>query len=110
VSEVTWVNSEQDLYDIITSNNRVIVDFTAPAWCRPCQQFAPHYERAAGTVQDVRFLAVDVDNNEWAMTEYGVQSVPTVMLYENGQFVRNVQAPQSAINLIKDLENDSLLH
>lgn len=103
LSEVVWVESQEDFERIVAEGGRVVVDFSAPAWCGPCIQFAPHYERAAEQVKDVKFLAVDVDKAEWAMVEYDVRSVPTVKLYEAGQYVRDIKAPQGALPFIKDL-------
>ena len=105
MSEVIWIKSYVDFLDAISTPGRVVVDFTAPAWCVPCQRFAPHYERAAAEVNEVKFLAVDVDLNEWAMVRYGVRGVPTVKLFENGTFVRDVKAPQGALPFINDIRS-----
>jgi thiol-disulfide isomerase/thioredoxin len=104
LSDVVWIHSQQDLEDVIASGERVVVDFTAPAWCVPCQQFAPHYERAAENVEGITFLAVDVDNNDWAMLKYGIRGVPTVKLYDNAEFIRDVKAPQGALPFINDIK------
>ena len=104
MSDVVWVETQDDLLEVLNNNRRVVVDFTAPSWCAPCQKFAPHYERAAGTVKDVKFVAVDVDKADWAMVEYGVRSVPTVKLFENVTFVRDIKAPQGALPFINDLK------
>lgn len=87
------------------NGNRVVVRFTAEAWCRPCQQFAPHYVRAAGEADEITFLSVDVDTNPWAMVDYGIASVPTVKLYENGTFLRDVKAPQGAVPFLNDIRS-----
>lgn len=79
------------LEDILSAHDRVVVKFTAPAWCVPCQRFAPVYEAVAPTEPDVKFVAVDVDNAPWAMADYGVQGVPTVVLFENGERVRDLK-------------------
>ena len=75
---MTWVTEHQELLDIVNNNGVVIVDFTAPSWCRPCQQFMPHFDKAS-EMSAAKFVAVDVDKAPWAMEEYGVQSVPTVV-------------------------------
>lgn len=103
MTDVVWIHSKEDLQSVVDEGGKVVVDFTAPAWCRPCQQFAPHYERAAENVEEVKFLAVDVDTNPWAMEDYGVRGVPTVKLFENGIFMRDVKAPQAAIPFINDI-------
>lgn len=100
MSDVIWIDSEQQFNDIIAEGGKVVVDFTAPAWCRPCMAFAPHFERAASELKDVKFLAVDVDNHDWPMVEYGVQGVPTVFVFDGGEQVATVPAPQGAITFI----------
>lgn len=105
MSDVVWIHSKEDLENIIAEGGKVVVDFTAPAWCQPCIKFAPHFERAASAVEDIKFLAVDVDTNPWVMLDYGIRSVPTVRLYENGQYVRDVKAPQGALPFINDIRS-----
>lgn len=104
MSDVIWIHSQEDLESVIASGERVVVDFTAPAWCVPCQRFAPHYDRAASTTEGIKFLAVDVDTNPWAVQEYGVRGVPTVKLYDNGQYLRDIKAPQGALPFINDIK------
>ena len=103
MSEVVWIEDKDQFLSEI-ADGRVVVDFTAPAWCVPCQRFAPHYDRAAAEVEDVKFLAVDVDKNAWAMQDYGVRSVPTVILFEDGAEVRHIKAPQGALPFINDIK------
>jgi thiol-disulfide isomerase/thioredoxin len=105
LSDVVWIHSQEDLESVIAEGGRVVVDFTAPAWCVPCQRFAPHYERAASTVEDIKFLAVDVDLVPEVIVEYNVRGVPTVKLYDDGEYVRDVQAPQGAIPFINDIRS-----
>lgn len=103
MSEVTTIDSAEILEDIIGSHDRVVVKFTAPAWCRPCIQFAPVYKAVAERDETgTKFLAVDVDNAPWAMTDYGVQGVPTVVLFENGERVRDLKE-RTAIKFMSEL-------
>lgn len=84
---MTWVESKEHFNSLLSDSDYVVVDFTAPSWCRPCQQFAPHFEKAAQSASSqsnmlgrATFVAVDVDKAPWAMTDYGVRGVPTVKL------------------------------
>ena len=90
MSEVVWVENHDDFLEHI-SEGRVVVDFSAPAWCGPCIKFAPIYDRVAEETDDVKFLAVDIDKAPWVVEEYGVRSVPTVMLFEDGTYIRNLK-------------------
>ncbi|MDE6199189.1 MAG: thioredoxin family protein [Muribaculaceae bacterium] len=58
-----------------------IIDFNA-TWCGPCKQFAPIFEAAAEKYQGVDFQSVDVDENGAMAEQYGVQSIPMVVLLD----------------------------
>ena len=55
--------------------------FTAPSWCQPCKQLAPIMDQVA---REVPVRKVDVDNEPNIAQQYGVRSVPTIVLVENG--------------------------
>lgn len=89
MSDVYWITDAVDLQDLIDGNPMVVVDFTAPAWCGPCQKFAPSFEAAAER-HDAVFVAVDIDKAPWAMVEYGVKGVPNVQVFQDAEFVTHV--------------------
>lgn len=103
MSEVIWVESRSEFLDLLNTNDSVVVDFTAPAWCRPCQQFAPHFDSAAEK-SDATFVAVDVDKAEWAMVDYGVRGVPTVKLFRSGEFVKDLSG-RTVIKLLAEVSD-----
>jgi Thioredoxin domain-containing protein len=102
LAEVLDITEHEELLDLLDTEQRVVVKFTAPAWCVPCQRFAPHFKTAAAK-SDATFVAVDVDNAHWAMVEYGVQGVPTVVLFENGERVRDLKE-RTALKLLTELD------
>jgi thiol-disulfide isomerase/thioredoxin len=101
LSEVIWVEDHDNLLDLIDTNDSVVVDFTAPAWCGPCQKFAPHFDTAAEK-SDAVFVAVDVDKAPWATSEYGVRGVPTVKHFKGGEFVADIKS-RTAIPLLSEI-------
>lgn len=105
MTDVTIVGNQQALERIIAETAKVVVNFSGLAWCRPCIQFHPHWLRAAGEVNDIRFVEIDVDTFNGQLLDFDVQSVPNVKLYENGTFVRNVKAPQGAKPFIDDIRS-----
>lgn len=73
--------------DLINSETPTLVDFTA-GWCGPCQTLAPILHDVAGQVGDkAKIIKVDVDKNPAAAAHYGVQGVPTLILFKKGKIV-----------------------
>lgn len=71
--------------EIIKGSQPVLVDFYAD-WCAPCRMMAPILEQVAGNMDGkVKILKVNVDKNREAATKYGIRSIPTLMLFQNGQ-------------------------
>lgn len=107
MSDVLWIEDRSEFQDLLDTEPVVVVDFSAPAWCIPCQRFAPHFD-AASEKSDATFVAVDVDKADWAMVDFGVRGVPTVKLFKNGQFVTDlVKNPQdkTVIKLLNEISN-----
>lgn len=103
MSNVLEVTDRSEFQDLLESEQRLVVDFSAPAWCRPCQQFAPHFERASEK-SDATFVMVDVDEADWAMVDYGVRGVPTVKLFINGTETADLKS-RSVIHLLAEIDS-----
>lgn len=101
MTDVIWVSDREEFLELIATNREVLVDFTAPGWCVPCQRFAPHFDSAA-TNSDVIFVAVDVDKAPWAMEDYGVRGVPTVKFFRDASVVGDLKE-RTAIKLLDEL-------
>lgn len=74
------IHYENDFESLI--KDKAVVDFYAP-WCGPCKMFGPIFEEVEGEY-DFNFIKVDVDNYSEIARKYGVMSIPTVILFENG--------------------------
>ena len=78
---------------VLRSKLPVIVDFTA-AWCPPCHAQAPIYENLSQTYAGrLRFARMDVDENPQTTIQQGIQGMPTLVLYVNGQPVGRLVGP-----------------
>ncbi|MDO3385613.1 thioredoxin TrxC [Gilvimarinus sp. SDUM040013] len=72
----TWVNREQ---------LPLVVDFWA-TWCGPCQSFAPAFAKAAQTLEPMaRFIKVDTEQAQQTAAQFGIRSIPTLMVFRQGQ-------------------------
>ena len=74
-------SKEDDFNEII--KNKVLVDFYAD-WCGPCKMLAMEIEKVASEI-DIDIVKVNVDDEEDIARRYGVMSIPTLILFENGQ-------------------------
>jgi thioredoxin 1 len=70
--------------EVLGAERPVVVDFWAP-WCGPCRAIAPALEELAGETDRVEFVKLDIDENPGAAARYGVLSIPTVILFANGE-------------------------
>ena len=70
-------------HDQMVKDGIVLIDFWA-AWCGPCRQFAPVFERVSERNQDVLFAKVDTEAEPDLAQMYGITSIPTLVVYRDG--------------------------
>jgi len=70
--------------DVIDQKGVVLVDFFAE-WCGPCKISAPIIDELSEEMTDVKFVKVDVDKNQKLASEYSVFSIPTFMVFKDGE-------------------------
>ncbi|MBP1968835.1 thioredoxin 1 [Virgibacillus natechei] len=94
--------SDQD-FTKETSEGLVLADFWAP-WCGPCKMIAPVLEEIDGEMEEkVQIVKLDVDENQETAGKYGVMSIPTLLLFKDGNVVDQVigfQPKEALVDLI----------
>ncbi|WP_418874040.1 thioredoxin [Xylanibacter rarus] len=90
--------------DVISGNGLVLVDFFA-TWCGPCKMMHPVLEQVKATLGDkIRIIKVDVDKHNDTAVRYGIQSVPTLMLFRNGEILYRQSGAMSKSDLMALLD------
>ena len=89
--------------EVLESELPVLVDFTAD-WCPPCKQVAPVLAALAAEEADrLRVVALDVDRNPQTQTAYRVMSMPTLMLFKNGEPVMSMVGARAKSYILREL-------
>lgn len=99
MSNVITVTSENFESEVLNSEKPVLVDFWA-SWCGPCRMLSPIVDEIAEEVQTIKVGKVNVDEQQDLAGKFGVMSIPTLILFKNGQPVnKSVGAKSKALCL-----------
>lgn len=100
VLEVTDANFQTE---VLSADLPVIVDFWA-AWCGPCRMVGPLMEEIATEYSgQVKVTKLNVDENRDTAGKYGIMSIPTILLFKNGEIAKQVVGAMPKSALIKEL-------
>lgn len=94
----------EDFDKIIKSEKPTLVDFFA-TWCGPCKMQSPILEQVKKTVGDeANIIKVDIDRNPEAANKYRVQSVPTLIIFKNGEIQWRASGLHQADDLVAKIK------
>lgn len=83
------INMDEFNNEVKNANGVAVIDFFA-TWCGPCKMLAPVFQEAANEFQNVKFFKVDIDQSLDLARQYNVSSVPTVMIFRDGDLVETL--------------------
>ena len=90
-------NNFQD--EVMNSDKKVLLDFWAP-WCGPCRMVVPIVEEIAGERSDIKVGKVNVDEQLELASQFGVMSIPTLVVMENGQIIQKAVGARSKSGIL----------
>ena len=93
--------------EVITSDQPVLVDFWAE-WCQPCRMLAPTIDEIADEYKGkAKIGKLDIDDNRAVSAKFGIRSIPTVLLFKNGEPVKQFVGLTQKADLAKAIDDAS---
>lgn len=83
------VNKNNFNQEVLNSDKPVLMDFWAP-WCGPCRMVVPLVEEIAEERSDIKVVKINVDEGQELAMQFGVMSIPTLVVMKNGKIVNQV--------------------
>ena len=83
------VNKNNFNQEVLNSDKPVLIDFWAP-WCGPCRMVVPLVEEIAKERSDIKVVKINVDEEQELAKQFGVMSIPTLVVMKNGKIVNQV--------------------
>ena len=101
--KLTDVTDETFQSDVLESEGPVLVDFWAP-WCGPCRVVHPILEEIDEERDDLKIVSINTDENQQTTARYEVLSIPTLILFKNGEIAKKVIGAMPKRRLEAELE------
>ncbi|MCI5766646.1 MAG: thioredoxin [Clostridiales bacterium] len=86
---VIHINKSNFQNEVLNSEKPVLLDFWAP-WCGPCRMVSPVVDEIASERSDIKVVKINVDEEQELAMQFGVMSIPTLVVMKNGKIVNQV--------------------
>jgi thioredoxin 1 len=100
---ITDVTDSNFQAEVLESETPVLVDFWAP-WCGPCRVIAPSLEEINEEQENLRIVKLNVDENQVTAARYSVMSIPTLIVFKNGEPANRIIGALPKKRLVQELE------
>ncbi|WP_338982016.1 thioredoxin [Spiroplasma endosymbiont of Eupeodes luniger] len=88
------IKTDVSKFDEVIKNGKVIIDFYAD-WCGPCKMLAPIFEQLSDEIKEVSFVKVDIDESQELAQRFNISSIPTLLIFDDGQLKRTLNGYKS---------------
>ena len=87
----------------VIKEGKVVVDLFA-TWCGPCKMLSPILDEISEEITTTKFYKIDVDDNQDVAREYNVMSIPTVLVFENGNLINTIVGLRGKEYLVEEFK------
>lgn len=102
MSKVIKINERE--FDDKIKNGKVLVDCYA-VWCGPCQMLSPIIDELSDEIDSINFYKLNIDESVEVATKYRIMSIPTILLFENGELKKTLVGFKSKEELEQELNS-----
>ncbi|MBR4200936.1 MAG: thioredoxin [Oscillospiraceae bacterium] len=95
-------NAKDFAPEVLNAKGKVLVDFWA-SWCGPCMMMGPVLEQLAAAYPELKIVKVNVDTAQEPAMQYGIDSIPAFLLFEDGKVIRKTVGGMPMQELVKRL-------
>ena len=104
--ELTTITDDNFEEEVLKSDKPVLIDFWA-VWCGPCRMIAPIVEELATEYEGkVKIGKLDVDSNQQTSIKFGVRSIPTILIFKNGELKETIIGAVPKTQIVQKLESN----
>lgn len=100
---IVEINNANFTSEVLESDKKVLVDFWAP-WCGPCRMVSPIVDEIANESDKIKVAKINIDEQPQLASQYGVMSIPTLMVFHNGDVVDKAVGARNKAFILQMLE------